>query len=193
MLQTLCGFYHLQKVKGLRGTDAVLPVSILDFNMFRLRITRPLHAVSSRLWVCSDQTPMLLSTQLTLLLQPFTNPPANHVQDAAPGPQKENRLLCHLLPPAFPAVLDLWEPFPTPSWRREWQSTPVFLPGEPHEQKSLAGYSPWGHKESDMTEWLALPLSDLPANAINSLRKNPGTIGILFLMCCLLTIYLLHI
>ena len=30
-----------------------------------------------------------------------------------------------------------------------WQPTPVFLPGEPHGQRSLAGYSPWGHKESD--------------------------------------------
>ena len=39
-------------------------------------------------------------------------------------------------------------------WRREWQPTPVFLPGEPHGQRSLAGYSPWGRKESDMTEWL---------------------------------------
>ena len=39
-------------------------------------------------------------------------------------------------------------------WRREWQPTPVFLPGESHEQKSLAGYSPWGHKELDMTERL---------------------------------------
>ena len=29
------------------------------------------------------------------------------------------------------------------------QPTPVFLPGESHGQKSLAGYSPWGHKESD--------------------------------------------
>ena len=29
-----------------------------------------------------------------------------------------------------------------------WQSTPVFLPGESHEQRSLAGYSPWGRKES---------------------------------------------
>ena len=28
----------------------------------------------------------------------------------------------------------------------------VFLPGESHEQRTLAGYSPWGHKESDMTE-----------------------------------------
>ena len=39
-------------------------------------------------------------------------------------------------------------------WRREWQSTPVFLPGEFHGQKSLAGYSPWGGKESDTTERL---------------------------------------
>ena len=31
-------------------------------------------------------------------------------------------------------------------WRRKWQPTPVFLPGESHGQKSLAGYSPWGHK-----------------------------------------------
>ena len=32
--------------------------------------------------------------------------------------------------------------------------TPVFLPGKFHGQRSLAGYSPWGHKESDMTECL---------------------------------------
>ena len=37
-------------------------------------------------------------------------------------------------------------------WRRKWQPTPVFLPGEAYGQRSLAGYSPWGHKESDMTE-----------------------------------------
>ena len=35
-----------------------------------------------------------------------------------------------------------------------WQSTPVLLPGKSHGQRSLVGYSPWGHKESDMTEWL---------------------------------------
>ena len=34
----------------------------------------------------------------------------------------------------------------------EWQPTPVFLPGEFHGQRSLSGYSPWGHKELDMTE-----------------------------------------
>ena len=37
-------------------------------------------------------------------------------------------------------------------WRREWPPTPVFLPREFHGQRSLAGYSPWGRKESDMTE-----------------------------------------
>ena len=31
-------------------------------------------------------------------------------------------------------------------WRRAWQSTPGFLPGESHGQRSLAGYSPWGHR-----------------------------------------------
>ena len=35
---------------------------------------------------------------------------------------------------------------------RAWQPTPVFLPGESHGQRSLVGYSPWGCKESDMTE-----------------------------------------
>ena len=37
-------------------------------------------------------------------------------------------------------------------WRRAWQRTPVFLPGESHGQRSLAGYSPGGRKESDTTE-----------------------------------------
>ena len=36
--------------------------------------------------------------------------------------------------------------------RREWLPTPVFLPEEFHGQRSLAGYSPWGHTESDTTE-----------------------------------------
>ena len=38
------------------------------------------------------------------------------------------------------------------SWRRAWQPTPVFLPAESHGQRSLAGYSPWGHTESGMTK-----------------------------------------
>ena len=38
------------------------------------------------------------------------------------------------------------------SWRRQWQSTCHFLPGEFHGQRSLAGYSPQSHSESDTTE-----------------------------------------
>ena len=45
-------------------------------------------------------------------------------------------------------------------WRRQWQHTPVFLPGKSHEQRSLVGYSPRGCKESDMTEHTCI-------NAIN--------------------------
>ena len=41
-------------------------------------------------------------------------------------------------------------------WRKEWLPTPVFWLGEFHGQRRLAGYSPWGHKESDTTEWLSL-------------------------------------
>ena len=40
-------------------------------------------------------------------------------------------------------------------WRRAWQPTPVFLPGESHGQRSLAGYGPWSLKESDMSEQLS--------------------------------------
>ena len=38
------------------------------------------------------------------------------------------------------------------AWKRTWQPTPVFLPGESHGWRSLTGYSPWGYKESDTTE-----------------------------------------
>ena len=39
-------------------------------------------------------------------------------------------------------------------WRKKWQPTPVFLPGKSHGQRSLVGFSPRDHQESDMTEQL---------------------------------------
>jgi len=39
-------------------------------------------------------------------------------------------------------------------WKRKWQPTPVLWPEKFHGQRSLVGYSPWDHKESDMTERL---------------------------------------
>ena len=42
------------------------------------------------------------------------------------------------------------------SWKRAWQPTPLFLPREFHGQRSLVGYSPWGHNKWDTTKWLTL-------------------------------------
>ena len=55
-------------------------------------------------------------------------------------------------------------------WRRKWQPTPVFLPGESHGQRSLVGYSPWGRKELVGHDWAT---SHILWNAIkNLLHKN---------------------
>ena len=45
-------------------------------------------------------------------------------------------------------------------WRRKWQTTPVFLPGKFHGQRSRVGYSPSGGKESDATEHTSVSLSN---------------------------------
>ena len=42
------------------------------------------------------------------------------------------------------------------SWSRAWQPTSVFLPGKSNGWRSLAGYSPWGHRKSDTTKQLTL-------------------------------------
>ena len=50
-------------------------------------------------------------------------------------------------------------------WRRKWLPTPVFLAGESHGQRNLVGYSPGGHRESDVTKQL---------NNNNNKLKNSG-------------------
>ena len=44
------------------------------------------------------------------------------------------------------------KPYRRSEWRRKWQPTLVFFPGEFHGLRSLTGCGPWGCKESDMTE-----------------------------------------
>ena len=44
-------------------------------------------------------------------------------------------------------------------WRTKWQPLPVFLPGKLQEQRSLADYSPEGHKELEMTEHTCMQIS----------------------------------
>ena len=41
-------------------------------------------------------------------------------------------------------------------WRGKWQPTLVFLPGESYKQRGVVDYSPWGCKESDMSQWLSM-------------------------------------
>ena len=61
------------------------------------------------------------------------------------------------------------------SWRRKWQPTPAFLPGEFHGQ-SLAGYSPWGRKEWDTTELAACT----PAVSASKGTALPGRLMAVF-------------
>ena len=57
-------------------------------------------------------------------------------------------------------------------WRRAWQPTPVFRPGESHGQRNLVEYNPWGCQELDTTEQLTLSLHVLAI--INSAIMNTG-------------------
>ena len=52
----------------------------------------------------------------------------------------------------------------------QWQPAPVLLPGKLHGQRSLVGYSLWGHKESDMTERLITLGLDMSSCSANSSR-----------------------
>ena len=59
-------------------------------------------------------------------------------------------------------------------WRRKWQPTPASLPGESHEWRSLVGYSPQGHKESDTTGRLHsfIQFSGIAWKGISNLAKD---------------------
>ena len=77
-------------------------------------------------------------------------------------------------------------------WRRKWQPTPVFLPGESHGQRSLAGYSPWDHKESDTTERLSMraiyiKAQMVPEAASGALQTASESFGHTLLMLCALS------
>ena len=71
---------------------------------------------------------------------------------SVPLPLKSGAFLLAQTVKNLPAVQETW--LGKIPWRREWQPTPIFLPGEFHGQRSLAGYSPWGHRQSDRTERL---------------------------------------
>ena len=86
-------------------------------------------------------------------------------------------------------------------WRREWQPSPVFLPGESHGQRSVAGYSPWGHKESDTTKWLSLFTSHVHKAASFGIRPITTHSHLLIIMmdvfcrciCCYVSLFVRNV
>ena len=64
-------------------------------------------------------------------------------------------------------------------WRRKWQPTPVFLPGESHGQRSLVGYRPWGHKSqtrlSNYTTIMLLWRQLWPVDSLKGLKEPQGS------------------
>ena len=60
--------------------------------------------------------------------------------------------------------------------KEEMATTPVFLPGKSHGQRSLACYSPWGHKELDMTEH-----SSAASHTLNICEKHFAVLTLLFI------------
>ena len=66
--------------------------------------------------------------------------------------RKEKRFLDIIMFISFSRVSRLWDCVMLSDWRRKWQPTPVFLPGESQGWGSLVGCRLWGRTESDMTE-----------------------------------------
>ena len=101
--------------------------------------------------------------------------PHKHLCDPKHADSLVAQRLRHLPPMQETRVRSLGRKIP---WRRKWQSTPVFLPGESHGRRSLVGYSPRGCKESDIAEQLNLTLPYLKhADGLEAMmiRQNPGS------------------
>ena len=83
------------------------------------------------------------------------------------------------------------------SWKRKYQPTPVFLPGESYGQRSLASYSPWGLKELGTTEATSLQLhTEMGGSGDSKIAQHRGCISVLVsdnltleLICYLLVSY----
>ena len=100
-------------------------------------------------WGCICEVPLCLRT-LNSLPGVTQQPPVNQSWASLVAQMVKN------LPAMQKTHSDSW--VEKILWRKEWQPTPVFLPGKSHGQRSLVRYSPWGWKELDTTEQLTLSL-----------------------------------
>ena len=140
---------HLCPASGLFFMSQTLVISSKPFFFYQLNLQSCLtpHEVTSKLsllpvlfWLhlLFPSHPQLLATRLDTQL-PFLLP-------------KLQISLLFPVPVTLPMAKN-YLPFKV-HWRRQWQPTPVRLPGKSHGQRSLVGYSPWGCQESDTTEQL---------------------------------------
>ena len=96
--------------------------------------------------ICMAESLCYLSAAITRLLIGYT--PVQHKKF-----KKDNKnQVCDITGFIFFSGFDPW--VGKIPWRRQWHPTPVFLPGKSRGWRSLAGYSPQGHKESDTTDRL---------------------------------------
>ena len=77
-------------------------------------------------------------------------------------------------------------------WGKEWHPTPILLLGESHGQRSLAGYSPWGHKELDTTEPLTLMQAAITACNLYCVCRHDDFHFKSYLFCCISTVTCRH-
>ena len=106
----------------------------------------PFYFPTSNVKHCSFSTDL----PTLILCFVFLNNSHPNVSEGFPGGSDGEASVCNAgVPGSIPG-------FGKIPWRRKWQPTPVLLPGKSHGQRSLVGYSPWGHKELDATERLYL-------------------------------------
>ena len=149
--------HFTQYWKNLKWNSEQPPWKLLRWNDYAAMIFNSLFSC----WVVSDSLrPHGLRHKVTKPLGPL--------KKSWQGKRKQKTTYYGLLWLGFPdgsggkeSTCNIGNLGSIPGWGkwREWQHTLVFLPGEFPGQRSLVGYSPWGHKESDTTEWLILPLS----------------------------------
>ena len=93
-------------------------------------------------------TPSVGGPGVPSLIRELDPPAATKSSIATTGGSDGKESACNM---EDPSLILGWE---DPPWRRNWQPTPIFLPGKSHGQRSLVGYSRWGRKELDTTERL---------------------------------------
>ena len=86
------------------------------------------------------------------------NSPIDEMHEIQNDEMKLTSIVCYIL---YSNILFYIGVQPVNPGEENRQPTPVFLPGEFHGQRSQVGYSPWGHKEWDTTEWLTHTHSQL--------------------------------